>query len=110
MKSVIRFVHAMPNAWFPAPGKNLVLKGVTAEWLSKACKSREIISHIRYEDHADRISAELGINLPSSGVNAPNPFNCTDMLVVASLSPGSSTVSYVVVYDATAIMEEAGIL
>lgn len=110
MKGSIRFVHAMPNAWFPAPGKNLILKGISAERLSEICKGREVISHVRYDDHADRVSKELGINLPSSGVNAPNPFNCNDCLVVASLSPGSSTISYVMVYDGTAVMEEAGIL
>ena len=110
MKGSIRFVHAMPNAWFPSPGKSLVIKGIEAERLSQICKGREIVSHVRYEDHADRISQELGIDLQASGVNAPNPFNCPDALVVASFSPGSASISYVLVYDGTAIMEEAGIL
>ncbi len=104
-----RFVHAMPNAWFPAPGKNLVITGISAADLARLCQGREVISHVRYEDHAQRISAELGIDLQASGINAPNPFNCEDCLVVASASPGSTQITYVMVWDGTATMAEAGI-
>lgn len=110
MYRAFRFVHALPNAWLPTSGKNLVITGVSAADLAKRCKGVEIISHVRYEDHAARISEELGINLNASGVNAPSPFNCDDVLIVASISPGSTQINYVMVWDGTEILMEAGIL
>jgi len=109
MKDSIRFVHALPNSWLPAPGKRLLIDGISADRLAEICKGREIISHVRYEDHCSRISLELGINLQPSGVNAPNPFNHDGMLVVASLTPGSQQISYVICWDATAVLAEADV-
>ncbi len=74
----------MPNAWFPIPGHMLTLEGATANDLAALCKGQAIVSHVRYEDHAAKISEELGIDLPSSGENAPSPFNSNDVFIVAS--------------------------
>ena len=109
-KMAIRLVHALPNSWLPTPGNNLVVSGISAADLALKCQGKEIISHVRYEDHAARISKELGISLAASGVNAPTPFECNDLLVVASLSPGSSQINYVMVWDATAVLREAGVM
>lgn len=108
-KGVIRFVHALPNAWLPVPGNRLLIDGITAEKLAKHCQCCEVVSHVRYQDHCDRISAELGIVLEPSGVNAPNPFNTGNTLVVASLTPGTTTITYVICWDATAVLKEADV-
>ena len=110
MKKAFRFVHALPNAWLPTPDKNLVISGISATELRDRVKGHEVTSHVRYDDHAKRISIELGIKLESSGVNAPSPFSCDDVLIVASLTPGTTTISYVVVWDSTAILNEAGVI
>lgn len=91
----IRFVHALPNSWLPAADKALKLVGLTTEQAAALCKGAEIISHVRYEDHALRISVELGIELEASGVNAPNPFNTDDTLIVATAAPYSSVINYI---------------
>lgn len=103
------FVHALPNAWLPVAGKILVVEGITAEKLAKKLQDAEIVSHVRYEDHCQRISDELGINLQSSGVNAPSPYNFSGQLVVASLTPGTTEINYVLVHDGTEVIKEAGI-
>jgi len=109
MKNSIRFVHALPNAWLPTPGNRLLIDGISSDRLSEICQGREIVSHVRYEDHVKRINADLGINLEPSGVNAPNPFNSKDLLVVAALQPGSLNVSYMICWDATAVLAEADV-
>jgi len=106
----IRFVHALPNSWFPAPGKNLVISGISASDLAAKCKGKEVLSHVRYEDHAGKVAVELGIDLLASGVNAPSPYNCRDLLVVASASPGSAEISYLLVWDGSAALAESGII
>jgi hypothetical protein len=107
---VIRFVHALPNAWLPTPGNRLVIDGIEADRLAEMCQDMEVVSHVRYEDHCDRISKELGVRLEPSGVNAPNPFNCKDILIVATLSPGTTSIQYTIVWDGTAVLNEAGVL
>lgn len=106
----IRFVHALPNAWLPSPGNRLVIDGISAPDLAAKCQGQEVVSHVRYEDHCDRISKDLGIKLEASGVNAPSPFNCQDCLVVASLNPGTTQINYVIVWDGTGTLNEAGII
>ncbi len=105
----IHFVHAFPNAWFPVDGRHLVLTGISANELAEMCKRTEVISHIRYEDHAARVSDELGIHLEASGVNAPSPFNLKGLLVVASLQPGTTQIQYVLVQDGTAALKESDV-
>lgn len=107
----IHFLHAMPVAWRPAPGKYLVTEGLGVDRLREMCAKAKIVSHVRYEDHAARISEELVINLPASGVNAPSPFNLPKghILVVASLQPGSTDISYVSVFDGTSAIKEADV-
>lgn len=106
-KPPIRFVHALPNAWFPAPGKSLVVTGISPEDLAQLCQEREIVSHIRYDDHASRISKELGIELVASATNSPSPWECDGLIIVASLSPGTTDIKYVKIWDATACLAEA---
>ncbi len=106
----IRFVHALPNAWFPSPGTQLVVSGIEAADLAKRCVGREIASYIRYEDLAQQVSAELGINLPVGTGNCPSPQEQSGLLIVASRSPGRTETVYVAVYDATAVLAEAGVL
>jgi hypothetical protein len=110
-KMIIRFVHAFPNAWLPIPGKLLVQRGVSASDLAEMCsrKEVEIVSHVRYEDHCQRISEELGIQLTPSGVNCPNPFNSKGLFVVASLTPGTTDISYVMAFDGTDAIKEADV-
>lgn len=110
LAQAFHFVHAFPNAWLPVPGNSLVIEGISAEDLMQRLQGREIVSHVRYEDHAERISAELGIDLPASGINAPSPYNIRGgYLVVASLTPGTTQVNYVLVHDAGEVLKEQGI-
>lgn len=108
-KPVFAFVHALPNAWLPIMGKTLVIEGISAEELAIRVQGAEVVSHMRYKDHAQRISAQLGIDLQASGVNAPSPYNFRGTLVVAALTPGTTEIQYVLAHDGTAILKEAGV-
>lgn len=105
------FVHALPNAWLPLMGKTLVIEGITAEALRNEIHSQqcEIVSHVRYEDHAAQISQDLQIDLPASGINAPSPYNVKGQLIVASLTPGTTEVQYTLVHDGTEVLKEANV-
>lgn len=110
-KPIYGFVHALPNAWLPVPGKYLTVQGISAEHLKQrlANTGAEVVSYVRYEDHAVRISQELGIDLEASGANAPSPYTSDCVLVVAALTPGTTSVNYMLVHDGTDIIQESGI-
>jgi len=105
----IAFVHALPNAWLPRPGVTLALEGITPSQLAEKCKGAEPVSFVRYPDHAQRISDELGIQLNASGESAPSPYEFDGLMVVASLTPGTTTVQYTMAIEATAVLQEAGV-
>ena len=106
---IYAFVHALPNAWLPTPDKSLVIEGISIDKLKARLKDAEVVSHVRYEDHCKRISNDLGVDLQPSGINAPSPYNFRGYLVVASLTPGTTEINYVLVHDGTASLKEAGI-
>ena len=103
-KGIIRFIHSLPVAWLPTPGKRLMVDGISADKVAELCKGREIVSHIRYPSHCEIVSAELGIDLKESGENAQSPFNLLEreMLILAITVPGTTRVQYMVCWDATA--------
>lgn len=110
-KGIIRFIHSLPVAWLPTPGKRLMVDGIPADKVSELCKGREIVSHIRYPSHCEIVSAELGIDLKESGENAPSPFNLEEreMLILAITAPSTTRVQYMVCWDATAVLKEADV-
>jgi hypothetical protein len=102
----IAFVHALPNAWLPRPGVSMVLEGISPKALTEKCQGAEILSFVRYPDHAQRVAAELGIELQANGENAPSPYQFDGLMVVASLTPGTTTVQYTLAWEGTALLQE----
>jgi hypothetical protein len=95
----IRIVHALPNSWFPIPGAKVTMAGLTAAQVSEICHRHEVISHVRYPDHAENISKELGVDLPVGVENAPSPAGSADTFIVASRRFDGG-IDYVHVWDA----------
>jgi hypothetical protein len=81
---------------------------MTAAEVATACQGASVISHVRYPDHAEAISAELGIALEASGENAPNPVDSNDQFIAAIRSPGSVAIQYVAIHASSKPTEEAG--
>lgn len=97
--SIIRLIHALPNAWLPSPGQYLRTKGINITEVKEALKGRYIESYIRYESLAAKVSEDTGFDVVANGANCPSPFESRIPIILCSMSPGETEVKYVYVYD-----------
>jgi len=99
----LHITHAFPNAWLPTAGSHLALRGLTPAEVGEMAREHGVTSHVRYPDHAERISEQIGYPVPESGDNCPSPLGpgaSFDRFVVASRNFDGG-IDYVMVWDAS---------